>query len=142
MIVESLYGYLTASSTIATLLGVPRSDKTTGIFPSFAPDGAPMPQIVIMQVVGQPLQESFQGTGRLQSARFRFSCYGSTYKSAKVLANAVKQAMMSCDGTMSSGNCEVHGSWFRLEQDEAEPIPHGTVYSTHVDFEVNFLDFS
>jgi hypothetical protein len=142
MMQEGLYAYITADAGVKAILGSPRSDGTTGVFPSFAPDECLMPHVVLLQISGLPLQESFAGTGRLQESHWRFSCYGSTYKQAKQLAQAVMKAMISCNGVMPAGSVEVHGSWWRLEIDEAEPIPHGTIYSTHVDFDVNFSDNS
>jgi hypothetical protein len=37
---------------------------------------------------------------------------------------------------------QVEGSWLKMEADDAEPIPHGTIYATHVDFEFEYLDLA
>lgn len=142
MLVEGINAYIAADSGVRALLGTPstRSDKGTGIFPVQAPDEVPVPWIVYQQVSGNPLQESFQGTGRLTTGRLRFTCYGSTYKQAKTLANALKLAMLACDGTMPAGQVEVHGSWLSLELDEAEPLPRGTIFATHLDFQLIYVD--
>jgi Protein of unknown function (DUF3168) len=142
MLVEGLVSYLAADAGMTALLGTPtsRTDKTTGIFPVIAPDSVPMPYCVLQQVSGEPLQISMQGTGRLQTERWRFSCYGINYKNAKSLARALKLAMISVSGALSAGDIFVQGSWQKLEADDAEPIPHGTIYATHVDFEINFTD--
>jgi hypothetical protein len=142
MLVESLQAAIAADATIQSLVGTTatRSDSTNGIFPILAPEEVPVPYVVMSQVSGEPLEESYQGTGRLQSTRWRFSCYGSTYKSAKVVARALKQVLISLNGPQAAGNAQVEGSWLKLEADDAEPIPHGTLYATHVDFEINFKD--
>lgn len=141
MLVEGLFAYLTANAGLQAALGVPRSDKSTGIWAGLTPDEAMMPAIAMSQVSGLPLQESLAGTGALQTARWRFSCYGSTYKAAKTVAQALRQAMLPLNGTLpGNSNTEVHGVWLRMEADEQEAIPHGTIYSTHADFDINYLD--
>lgn len=141
MLVEGIYSYLTANAGLQTALGVPRKDQSTGIWAGLTPDQVLVPAIAMSQVSGMPLQESFAGTGQLQSARWRFFCYGSTYKATKLLAQALRQAMLGINGTLpGNSNAEVHGVWLRLETDEQEPIPHGTLYTTILDFEINFLD--
>lgn len=140
MFVEALQTYLAADSGIRALVGTSRTDGTTGIFPVQAPDEPGAPWVVYTQVSGQPLQESLQGTGRLTTGRWRITCYGSTYKQAKQLAAALKLAMISWNGAQGSANVQIEGSWHRLEIDEAEPLPRGTIYASHMDFEVNYLD--
>lgn len=141
MLIEGIQTYLAADAGMQAQLGTPgaRSDKTNGIFPTLAPSQVPMPYVVAQQVSGNPLQESMQGTGRLQTNRWRFSCYGSTYRNAKLLAQALRNALLSMNGALS-GSVEIHGAWLKLEADDAEPIPHGTIYATHCDFEFNFMD--
>jgi hypothetical protein len=140
MLAESISTYLAADSGVRAQLGVPRPDNTTGIWPVQAPDEVAAPWVVYQQVSGNPLQESMQGTGRVQTARFRFTSYASTYKKAKQVAGAVKAAMLGVDGTMAAGQTEIHGSWLRLEIDEAEPMLRGTVFAVHTDFEIIFYD--
>lgn len=142
MLVEALQTYLAADAGMQTQLGTPttRTDKTTGIFPTLAPDQVPMPYVVLQQISGSPLQESTQGTGRLQTSRWRFSCYGTTYKNSKLLAQALRLAMISMLGAFSTAAIQVSGAWLKLEADDTEPIPHGTIYSTHLDFEIVFMD--
>lgn len=145
MLVEGLYLILSGNATLQTLLGTSasRGDSASGIFPGMLPEETTMPAIVYTQVAGQPLQESMQGTGPLTSMRIRFSCYGDTYKKAKELGRVLNQIMISIDGTMPGpdAKAEVHGVWLRLDADDAEPIPHGTIYSNHRDYEINYLDF-
>jgi hypothetical protein len=99
-----------------------------------------MPYIVMMQMFGAPLTTSFQGPNALQEARFRFSCFGAPYKQAKTLAKYVKYALNGCYGPLSTGNAEVQDSWIESEVDDAEPIPRGTLYSTHIDVRFIFVD--
>jgi hypothetical protein len=142
MLVESLFAALAADSGMQAQLGTPstRPDSTTGIFPTLAPEECVMPYLVLQQVSGEPLQESYQGTGRLTSTRWRFTAYGTTYKNAKVLARVLKQVLISLNGNMTTGNAQIMGSWLKLEADDSESIPHGTIFATHVDAEINFID--
>jgi Protein of unknown function (DUF3168) len=141
MLIEALQTYLAADAGMQAQLGTQasRADKTTGIFPLLAPDQVPMPYVVMQQVSGSPLQESTAGTGRLQTSRWRFSCYGTTYKNAKTLAQALRLAMLSMLGAFSGAAIQISGAWLKLETDDAEPILHGTIYATHLDFEIVFL---
>jgi uncharacterized protein DUF3168 len=141
MLAESLQTYLTTDAGVRTQLGIPtRADKQSGIWPIQAPDEPLVPWVVFQQVSGNPMQESMQGTGRLKTARWRFTSYGSTYKQAKQLAQAIIDAVLGMDGTMAAGSTEVHGAWLKLEMDEAEPLPRGTVFASHADFQINYID--
>jgi hypothetical protein len=141
MLAEGLAGYLAANTGVQAQLGTPttRSDKGTGIFPTQAPEEVPQPWIVYSQVSGNPLQESFAGTGRLMTSRWRLSCYGNSYKTAKLLAQAVRDAMIGLNGPVA-GAAQVEGSWLRLEMDEAEPMPKGTIFVSHLDFMIVYID--
>lgn len=142
MLVEGLQNYLANNGGVTGVLGTPgtRGDSTTGIFPIMAIGEPTAPYLVYSQVGGAPQTISMQGTNALQNARWRFSCHGSTYKQAKELAKYVSQALYTLYGTLAAGEAEVHGSWKRSEIDTAEPIAHGTLYTTHVDFEIIFID--
>lgn len=143
MLVEGLQAVLSASALVQAALGTPstRGDATNGIFPMVAYGTPNAPYLVYSQVSGEPQTVSMQGTNRLTNARWRFSCHGSTYKQAKKLAHIVQQVLESVDGTLPAGEAEVHGSWLRSEIDTAEPLTQGTIFSTHVDFEILFLDY-
>jgi hypothetical protein len=142
MLIEGIYAVLSTNAALQALLGTAasRSDSTTGIFPALAPSEVPMPYIVYQQVAGQPLQESMAGTGALTTSRFRFTCYGTTYSGAKELARVLNQVMISIDGPLPAGEAEVHGVWLKLNADDSEPIPHGTIYANHLDYEINYID--
>lgn len=143
MLVEGLQTVLETNAAVQALLRLPadRKDGTNGLFPVLAIESPTMPYVVYSQATGNPLQESMQGTGRLQTVRWRFSCYGSTYKQGKKLAEALREALLPLFGVIAGpANVYVEGSWLKLEADDAEPLMHGILYSSHVDFEFNFLD--
>ena len=142
MLVEGLYAVLSTNADLQALLGTTtsRSDSTTGIFPGLLPEEVPMPALVYQQIAGAPLQESLQGTGALTSTRIRFTAYGSTYKQARELGRVLNLLMISIDGTLPAGEAEVHGVWLKLDADDAESIPHGTLYANHRDYEINYID--
>ena len=143
MLVEGLQAYLSANALVQAALGTAssRGDSTNGIFPMLAYGTPNAPYLVYSQISGEPQTVSMQGTNRLQNARWRFSCHGSTYRQAKELAKYVSVALYSMNGTLPAGQAEVHGSWKRSEIDTAEPVAHGTLFTTHVDFEVIYQDW-
>lgn len=149
MLVEGIQAYLAADTGMQAVLGTTppavRSDKTNGLFPAIAMASADlsMPYVVYQQVSGENDVVSMQGTNRLQVARWRFSCYGGTYKQARQLGQALKYAMLQMDGPLpgTSTKADVHGSWCRLEADDIETIPHATIFAMHLDFELRWLDY-
>jgi len=139
MLVEGLVTYLAADTGVKAQLGTPstRVDKTNGIFPVLAPDGAAIPYLVLSQVSGEASQ-TFEGAVT-PTARWRFSACGSTYRAAKLLAEALKAAMLPCLGAMPTGNVYVQNAALLMEADDSEAIgSHGTLWCTHVDFEIMF----
>lgn len=96
---------------------------------------------LVYQQIGRTSVLSFDGTNALQQARFRFSCYGSTYRNAKVFAEQVKALFdgLSEPQALSDGSF-VDNVLPLTEIDTAEEQLHGTVYSTHVDYYIWFLD--
>lgn len=145
MLVEGLYALLSANASMQAQLGTPtsRGDSTTGMFSGLLPEEVPMPALVYQQVSGEPLQTSMDGTGPLTTARFRFTCYGSTYKQARVLGKVLNQVMISILGPLPGpdAKADVRGVWLKLDADDSEPIPHGTLYANHRDYEINYLDY-
>ncbi len=142
MLIEALQAVLSADSGMQSFLGTPQSrpDSTNGIFPVQAIDQTTMPYLVLSQVSGKPMETAMTGTGRLTSERWRLSCCGSTYKNAKKFAKYVRVFLLSLDGTMPIGNCELHGVWNLMEADDSENLGKGTLWSTHLDFEFNYVD--
>ena len=143
MLIEALQALLAADSGMQGYLGTvtSRTDGTTGIFPTQAPDQVPMPYLVLRQVGGEPLQESMRGTGCLQTERWRFSCCGTTYKGAKKFGKYVRQFMLGVYGNQINGLCFIQGVWHKMEVDDREALGKGTMFSTHHDFEINYQDF-
>lgn len=144
MLVEGLQAALSQDATVQAILGTPaqRSDSANGLWPMLAPEECAVPYVVYQQVSGEPLQTSYQGTGALQTTRWRFTCYGSNYKQAKTTAKVIRAVLLGLNGSLpgASSKTQVEGSWLKMEADDSEPIPHGTLYATHLDFEINFLD--
>lgn len=144
MLVEGIQAALSADASVQAQLGTPaqRSDSANGLWPILAPEECAVPYVVYQQVSGDALQTSFQGTGALQTSRWRFSCYGSNYKQAKATAKVIRLALLALNGSLpgTSSKTQVEGSWLKMEADDSEPIPHGTLFATHLDFEINFLD--
>lgn len=146
MLAEGLQVALSSDAEMQAVLGTPaQRGGDSGIFPSQAPDEIRPPWIVFGQISGMPLQESFQGTGRLMTSRWRFSCYGSEYPQAKRLAIAVRNVLNGLNGILPGQNpstqtAQVEGSWFRLEMDAPEEMEKGTIFGTHLDYLINFAD--
>lgn len=140
MLTEGLATLIPGNAGVASSLGTPttRSDETTGFFPVIAVKEPTMPYIVYYQLSRRNVT-SFAGVNPLQEARFRFSCYGSTYKQAKQLAEKLKLALDGFVGVLSEGTT-VESTWPISEIDEAEPDMRGTVWSTHLDYYFWFLD--
>lgn len=146
---QGLNAYLAGNAGIKVQLGTSgssvRGDKTPGVFPELAPDGPTFPYITTMQVSGEPV-ESMQGLNRLMSARFRLSCYGSSYGQAKTLAEAVRQAFgltSQYQGAMPDGTILQSASPIPpMEVDDFEGPTHGRVYSTHLEYEFWYINVS
>ena len=144
MLIETLQHVLAADAGMQSYLGTPstRSDSTNGIFPTQALDGSSltMPYLVLSQVSGEPMETAMEGTGRLTKERWRFSCSGSTYKQAKKFAKYVRSFVISLYGQQPVGNAEIHGAWMKLEADDAVALGKGTMYQTHIDVELQYID--
>ena len=143
MLVEALQGILTTDPGMQALLGLPaaRPDSTTGVFPVQAPDQPSMPYLVMSQVTGEPMFVTMQGTSAMATERWRFSCYGTTYSNAKKFAKYVRHFLIDIvPGLSSVGSIAFSGAYCVMEVDEAEPLGRGTLFSTHVDFNIVYVD--
>ena len=100
-----------------------------------------MPYMVFQQISQDPESETLEGTGPLMSARWRFSCYGSTYKQAKKLANKLRPLLLAMRGTQGSANIDVENASLKMEADDSESIGKGTLFGTHVDVEFCYQDY-
>ncbi|MGH9505046.1 MAG: hypothetical protein ACRD20_19505 [Terriglobales bacterium] len=143
MLVEALQSYLAGNTSMRAMLGTPatRSDTTTGIFPVMAPSEVPMPYLVMEQVTGDGPADTLAGANAFQVNRWRFSCYGSTYRQAKLLAKAAKSALNDMRGDQS-GSAFVQSTMLALEADDSEPFARGrgTIFGSHIDFDFSFMD--
>ena len=123
-------------------LGTPstRADGNSGIFPAVAPEECTMPYVVYIQN-GLSQIQSMGGINRLQEARFRFSCYATTYLGAKNLANALKGALNGLLTTLSDSTATtVQGLEFVFEEDGVDPDSKGTIYACYLDCQMWFSD--
>jgi hypothetical protein len=145
MLIEALQNLLAADSGLQSILGASTRSDGNGVFPTQAPDQCTMPYVVLRQVGGESLQESLRGTGCLTTERWRFTCCGTTYKSAKRLAKYVRGFLLSTDGPINGsqtvGKCFIQGCWVKMECDDRESLGKGTMFSTHLDFDINYQDF-
>jgi hypothetical protein len=132
MLLEGIYSRLAADAGIIALSG--------GVYPALAPKESALPFVVYTQV-GASSVNSFDGNNRLQGARLRFSCYGTSYSAAKKLAAAVKNSLSGLLATLGDGT-KVQGCELEYEGDDAEADLQGTVFASHVDFSLMFVDES
>lgn len=130
MLLQGIYAQL-INDTLMQTLGV-------GVYPLLAPKESTLPYCVYSQVGGDSVS-SFSGVNRLQSARLRFSCYGGSYSVAKQVAAAVKNALLGLFVTLSEGTV-VEGTWLEMEDDSVDADLQGTVFASHVDLRVMFVD--
>jgi hypothetical protein len=142
MLIEALQNVLAADAGMQSYLGTPsgRPDSTNGIFPVQAIGQPSMPYVVLSQVSGEPMETSFDGTGRLTKERWRFSFCGSTYKGAKQFAKYGRAFLLSLFGSQPVGNASISGVWIKLEADDSENLGKGTLWSVHVDVEFQYVD--
>ena len=138
MLVEGLVAYLPTVAQLAAGLNMPRSDGTTPIWPGIAPDEALMPYITFVQV-GRATILSYDGINRLQQAKFRFSCYAASYRSAKYLAEYLKGALDGLVMLLPDGT-PLESTEAGTEADDIETDMKATVYSTHLDYTFVYVD--
>lgn len=143
MLVEALQALLTTDPGMVAILGTPtaRKDSTNGVFPVQAPDQPSMPYMVLSQVSGEPTFITMQGSSAMATERWRFSHYGTTYRNAKVFAKYVRHFLIDIlPGNSAVGSVRYQHFACKMEADEAEPLQRGTLFSTHVDFEITYID--
>jgi hypothetical protein len=129
-LLEGIYARLAVDAGVVAL--------NAGVYPALAPKESELPYLVYTQVGGATVN-SLAGANRLQSARLRFSCYGTSYADAKNLAAALKNSLNGLAVTLPGG-ITVQGAWLEFEGDDAESDLQGTVFACHVDFSMMFVD--
>jgi hypothetical protein len=143
MLVDALQDILANDATLVALLGSSstRPDSTNGIFPVQSPDQPTMPYVVYSQASGDPMAVTLSGTIPLTQERWRFSCFGSTYRNAKQLAKKLRLALIDVlPGENVVGDVWVSGMYCVMEADELESIGRGTLFSTILDFNIVYTD--
>ena len=138
MLIDGLAHLIPANAAIAAVLGIPRGDGTTGVFPNTAPDEVKLPYIVYMQISRESII-GYQGVNSLQTVKFRFSCYGASYRSTKVLAEELKLLLDGYQGVLADGT-NLQNTVPGIELDTSESVFRGTVYGTHLDYLFTFID--
>jgi len=141
MLPEGLHFLLANDTNVKAIVGVSRSDGTSGVFPSLAPREVTIPYVVFNQIVGSSPANSLDGRNIYQEVRYRFRCYAADYKTAKRLAEAVKLALDGLLATLNDGT-PVQGADFIMEADSVEPALRGTIYGTNVDFAIRHIDLT
>jgi hypothetical protein len=151
MLDTGLTWFLETNAALAEMLGRGgspvrcRKDKTTGIFPVAVLGGAPTLPYIVYQLISSTPNNVMEGVNRFQSARVRFSCYGSNFTNAKQLANTLKQQLQGFKGVWYSladntPQVEVQGAWLAFWGDNAEPDAHNTILTSMIDFNINYVD--
>lgn len=140
MFTDGLFSFITADPGMQTQLGTSRPDNTKGVFPTLAPNQCTLPYVVFQQI-GHEDVVSLSGINRLQMSTFRFSCYGTDYRKAKVLGEALKKLLDGLVVTFSDGSVIQH-TVLKMQADDSEAVPHGTIFANHFDFEFVWIDNS
>src|SRR6266700_266280 len=129
MFSDGLFNCVITDTGVQTQLGTNRGDGTAGVFPMIAPEQATLP-FMVYQLVSHEQVIAFEGVNRYQRSKFRFTCYGSTYRNAHLLCDALKNLLNGLFRFFNEGT-EVQGAWQTMEMDDSEPLPHGTVFAVH-----------
>ena|SRR3990172_1218160 len=142
MLVEGLTKRLADDVGLKALLSPSgtRSDGTNGIFPVLAPKEVNLPYVVYTQITGSQFR-TLDGTPGLQSAGIQYSCYGPSYRTAKLVAQAVKVSLAGLAVTLPDTDAtRVEGIWLATESDTQEEVPHAIIYGTMIYFDILFVD--
>jgi hypothetical protein len=82
---------------------------------------------------------AYDGINRLQQAKFRFSCYAASYRSAKYLAEYLKGALDGLVALLPDGT-PLQSTEAGAEADDIEEGLKATVYATHLDYTFVYVD--
>ena len=141
MFQTGLFNLLKNTAALTALLGTSRKDLSTGIFAMLATNEALLPYLVYSRLSGAPAM-TFAGATKLNEAKFRFSCYGSSQQSAANIAEQIKLLFASYLGSTLSDGTVVICAENVMEADASESSAHGTIYSVHLDFKFVYYDNS
>jgi hypothetical protein len=124
MIEEKVIALLVNDVGVAALAG-------SRVYPGVIPQASPLPAIAINVVSAVPVY-SDDGEDGIEGTRLQVDSYGDTYRSAKLLARAVKAVLSAYQGdVIEYGSVEGEDD-AQEEALGAEPIR----YRTRVDFEI------
>jgi hypothetical protein len=138
MFSDGLYNFISTDPGVQAVVGTSRGDKTTGVFYMLGVKEPTLPYLTYQRVSGGPVL-SLSGANAMHEARVRISCYGASQRSAAALAEVLKKLFATWTGTFNEGTVVMNVSNV-MEADDMEPIPNGTIYSTHLDFMFQYLD--
>lgn len=87
------------------------------IDPGIRPEGSAFPSISLRRISG-PVEYTLASQAPRASPRFQIDCWGSTYSSAKDVADTVRSALKTFSGTMGGvSGVNVIAIWFENEID-------------------------
>jgi len=107
---EALYLHLIAEAGVSALVG-------TRIYPNVAPQEIAKPNLAYQRI--SATREMYHaGPAGLAEARFQFTCTAGTYRSAKAVINALRQALDGYSGMMGGADgVEVEGAFVETDFD-------------------------
>jgi hypothetical protein len=103
MMVEDFAAYLMANAGIQAIAGAaPNTRIYAQNLPQQRAGGfSPLPAVVYSQISGDR-PSTMEGATGLNKGRYQFSCMAMDYKTAKLLSQAVRQALNRVSGTVGS----------------------------------------
>lgn len=138
MFQEGLFTFITSNSTFQSIVGTSRGDANKGLFLILARAQATLPYVVYQRLSGSPAR-SYQGANKFQRSRWRFKCCAIDPEGAVRLAEFLKLLFATYTGTFPDGTV-VSNVALESEADDTESLPHGTIFSVHVDFTFMYVD--
>lgn len=138
MFQEGLFSFITSNPAFQAIVGASRSDATKGLFLILARSQATLPYVVFQRLAGSPAR-SYQGANKFQRTRWRFKCCALDPEGAVKLAEFLKLLFATYTGTLPDGTV-VQNVALESEADDTESLPHGTIFSVHIDFSFMYVD--
>lgn len=128
---EALYAYLKVDVDLSALI-------STRIYSLTLPQNCTMPAVTYRQISGPRVHTMGSDPG-LTHPRFQFSCWGSSYGSAKDVARKLQAALQDYKGTMGGGGgVVVQASLLENELDIYDPDTK--LYCVPLDFIIWHLE--